>query len=125
MELTMRILIGVLCLPLSALGLRSMLAPKRMAEAQSIAPEGVAGLNTIRGVLGGLFLSCVAMLVLGLATGETLWFLAVAILMGVVVVGRLVGVATDGFDKAVAPALVVELVMGGALVAGHLVLGGA
>ena len=98
MELALRILIGVFCLPLAALGLRSMFTPQSMGEAQSIAPEGAAGLNTIRGVIGGFFGACVTMLALGLVTGETLWFLAVAILMGVVIVGRVVGIAADGFD---------------------------
>lgn len=125
MELPLRILIGLLCIPLTALGIRSMFVPKSMGEAQAIAPDGAAGLNTIRGLIGGFFLGCVAMLVLGLTTGDTLWFLSVAILMGIIAIGRLVGIGVDGFDKAVAPPLLVELVIVGVLIAGHLTLAGA
>ena len=89
------------------------------------APDGVAGLSTIRGLIGGFFLACVSMLALGLASYETIWFLAVAILMGVVVIGRVVGIVADGFDKAVVPPLIVEQVIGGVLVTAHVVLRGA
>ena len=53
---------------------------------------------------------------------ETTWFLAVAILMAAAALGRIVGIAIDGFDKAVLPPLVIELVIGGVLLAAHLVL---
>ena len=125
MEQALQIAVGIVGLPLFALGLRSMFSPKSMAQAVAIAPEGPAGLSTVRGVLGGLFLACAAMLAVGLATGQTLWFLAVAIVMGVVIVGRGVGIVADGFDKAVVPPIVVELVIGSVLVAAHVVLAGS
>ena len=43
--------------------------------------------------------------------------------MGIAIIGRVVGIVADGFDKAVVPPLVVEVVIGGVLVAAHLVLG--
>ena len=73
-------------------------------------------------MIGGFFLACVSMLALGLATHQSLWFLAVANLMGVVMIGRAVGIVTDGFDKAVIPPLLVESVIGSVLVATHFVL---
>ena len=60
------------------------------------------------------------MLVLRLVTGQTTWFLAVAILMAGVILGRIVGVVRDGLDKAVIPPLVIELVIGSVLLAAHL-----
>ena len=125
MEFALQIIIGVFCLPLSILGIRSMFMPRSMSEAQSITPNGAAGLNTVRSVIGGFFFACVAMLALGLASGNTTWFLAVAILMGMVAVGRVVGLVADGFDKAVVPPLVIELVIGGLVVAGHVLVAGA
>jgi hypothetical protein len=38
-------------------------------------------------------------------------------------VGRVVGIVADGFDHAVVPPLVVEIVIGSGLVAAHTVLG--
>lgn len=113
-------LVILVCLPLAGLGLRSMFAPAGIAKTMSIAPDGSAGLNTVRGVLGGLFLACVSMLALGVATGEHLWFLSVAIVMGVIAFGRLVGIVADGFDRAVVPPLVVEVLFASVLVSAYL-----
>lgn len=59
---------------------------------------------------------------IGLTTGQTLGFVAVAILMAVVAFGRIVGMLADGFDKAVLPPLIVELVIIAVLIAAHLQL---
>lgn len=119
MELTLQIFVGLATLMLLGLGTMSMFAPKRMVSNFAIEPIGTAGLSTIRSVIGGLFLASVAMLTIGLATGQTLGFLAVAILLGVVAFGRIVGIVTDGFDKAIVPPLVVELVIISVLVSAH------
>ena len=111
METVLQGLVGLSCLFLVGLGARTMFAPKSMVEILAVEPEGPAGLNTIRGFLGGLFIGSSIVLATGLATGNTTFFLAVATVMGVVVVGRLVGIAVDGFDKKVVFPLVVELVM--------------
>ena len=119
MELTLQILVGLATLMLMGLGTMSMFAPRRMVKNFAIEPVGTAGLSTIRSVIGGLFLASVAMLAFGLLTGQTLGYLAVALLMGVVAFGRVVGIVTDGYDKAVIPPLVVELVIISVLVAAH------
>ncbi|MEM9435158.1 MAG: DUF4345 family protein [Pseudomonadota bacterium] len=119
MELTLQIFVGLATVMLLGLGTMSMFAPRRMVKNFAIEPIGTAGLSTIRSVIGGLFIASVAMLVFGLVTGQTLGFVAVALLLGVVAFGRIVGIVTDGFDKAVVPPLVVELVIIGVLLAAH------
>lgn len=64
MEQLLQITVALFCVPLAALGLRSVVKPIGMGAALAIAPQGAAGLNTIRDVLGGFFLSCVSMLAL-------------------------------------------------------------
>lgn len=123
MELTLQILVGLATLMLLGLGTMSMFAPRLMVKNFAIEPIGTAGLSTIRSVIGGLFIASVAMLAYGLATDQTLGFVAVALLLGVVAFGRIVGIVTDGFDKAVVPPLVVELVIIGVLLAAHSRLG--
>jgi hypothetical protein len=123
MDLTLQVVIGLLCVPLLALGIKSMFAPGRMLDDLAIDPRGVAGLSTVRGVVGGLFLSCVAMLVLGLVQHQTVWFLAAALVMGVAAVGRLVSLAADGYESAVLRPLVVEIVIVFVLVGAHIRLG--
>ncbi len=88
-----------------------MFAPRSMVDTLAVGPEGPAGLNTMRGFLGGLFVGSSIVLATGLATGNTTFFLAVATVMSAVVVGRLIGIAVDGFDKKVVFPLVLEVVM--------------
>ncbi|MEM7300128.1 MAG: DUF4345 family protein [Pseudomonadota bacterium] len=120
MELTLQISVGLATLMLTGLGVMSMFAPRRMVNNFAIEPIGNAGLSTIRSVIGGLFLASVAMLAFGLYTGQTLSFLAVATLLGVVAFGRVVGIVSDGYDNAVIPPLVVELVIISVLITAYL-----
>ncbi len=122
MELTLQILVGLATVMLLGLGAMSMFAPRRMVKNFAVEPIGTPGLSTIRSVIGGLFLASVAMLVYGLAAGQTLGFIAVALLLGVVAFGRVVGIIADGFDKAVLPPLVVELVIISVLIAAYVQL---
>ena len=123
MELVLKIIIGVFTATFLGMGIRSMFMPENMGKAVGLSSEGAAGLSEIRGVLGGFFLASVAMLVLGLVAANTMWFLAVAILMGGVAIGRLVGIVADGFEKKTLMNVVIELVIGGVLVTAHFVLG--
>ena len=77
----------------------------------------------MRGFLGGLFVGSAIVLATGLATGNATFFLAVATVMSVVVFGRFVGIAVDGFDKKVVFPLVAELVMVMIFVGAHKQLG--
>ena len=111
METVLNILVILATVMLTGLGVMSMFAPRRMVNNFAVEPVGAAGLSTIRSVIGGLFLASVALLVIGLTTGQTLGYVAVAILMGIVAFGRVVGILADGFVKEVLPPLVVELVI--------------
>ena len=122
MDLAMQIIVGVLAVPLFALGARSMFMPANMGDAVGLTPVGTPGLSEIRSVLGGFFFACVAMIIFGLAADETIWFLAVATLMAAAALGRLVGIATDGLDNKVLPPLLIEVVIGGLLLIAHFVL---
>ncbi|MEM9616308.1 MAG: DUF4345 family protein [Actinomycetota bacterium] len=122
MNTLLQIVIGLLAVPLGALGVRSMFLPTNMGDAVGLTPNGVPGLSEIRSVLGGLFLASVAMIVTGLATDDTTWFLAVAVIMTAAAIGRLVSLATDGPSREVLPPLLVEIVIAGILIVGHYAL---
>ncbi|MGI9598338.1 MAG: DUF4345 family protein [Acidimicrobiales bacterium] len=122
MNTLMQIVVGILAIPLAALGIRSMFFPTNMGAAVGLTPEGIPGLSEIRSVLGGLFLASVAMIITGLATDDTTWFIAVAIVMAAAAFGRLVSIGTDGLTQAVLPPLVIEALIGGLLVLGHYTL---
>lgn len=122
MELTLQILVGLATAMLLGLGTMSMFAPRRIVKNSAIEHIGTVGVSAIRPVIGGLFIASVAMLAFGLVTGQTLGFLAVALVTGVVAIERVVGIVTDGFDKRVVPPLVVELVILAVLVTEHVQL---
>ncbi|MEL6362682.1 MAG: hypothetical protein AAFR21_16520 [Pseudomonadota bacterium] len=105
MELTLQIFVGLATAMLLGLGTMSMSARRRIVKNSAIEPIGTVGVSAIRPVIGGLFIASVAMLAFGLVTGQTLGFLAVALVTGVVAIERVVGIVTDGFDKRVVPRL--------------------
>ncbi|GEM_PF-5189697 len=57
------------------------------------------------------------MVVLGLVRENATWLHAVAVMMGVVSVGRLVGIVADGSGQVAIQARVLELVIAGVMVA--------
>ena len=122
MDFALRIVIGLMSVLLSVLGLKAMFAPGSMIVELGVEPSGPRGLNTIRGDVGGVMVGSAIMMILGLALQDTAWFLAVAVLMAVVAIGRVAGLAMDGMSDAVKPT-VVELVLIAVLVAAHLRFG--
>lgn len=124
MDMTLQILVSLATFLLSTLGLMSMFAPQKMVANFSLEPVGNAGMNTIRSVMGGLFLASVFMLLQGLLTGDTESYFFVAIIMIAVAIGRLVGLIFDGFNKAVIPPLVLEIVIAAVLMFAHFKAGG-
>lgn len=120
MELALQIVIGMGTLMLAGLGLMSMFNPGKMAANFGVEIISVVGLSTIRSAMGGMFLSCVALLMAGQLTGVTLWFIPVAVVMALIAFGRLISLAFDGVDRQVIPPLVIELLLTAALVAAHL-----
>ena len=111
MELVIRGLVGPIALMMLALGTIPMFAPRKAVDKHFIEPVGIAGLNTIRSMIGGTFLASFVMLVIGLATGQTIWYLAVAVFMGVVAVGRVISILIDGYQKALFVPLVAEVLI--------------
>lgn len=111
MDYALPILTGLVTLMLTGLGVMSMFAPRKMLENFAVEPKGAAGLNTIRSVIGGMFLASVALLLIGQITGRTDAYVAVAILMLVIAFGRIIGNLADGFAKSTVPPLVVEIVI--------------
>jgi hypothetical protein len=109
-------LIGLLFL---GLGLNFMFNPVSMAAGFGLVAEDVSGLNSIRGDFGGLFLAMSMMVAVGLASGQRLWFLAVAVLLGCIALGRLLGFVLDGFAGNNVPAFLLELVLALILLMAH------
>ena len=74
-------------------------------------PLGLTGLNSLRSMFPGILIGSALMMQIGIWKRNTTWFLATALLMGVVAFGRLLSFAVDGYDPASLPPTVVELLI--------------
>lgn len=119
MQMTLKILVGLIALLTAFMGLNAMFNPADAAAQFAVTPEGIVGLSTLRGDLGGMFVTSTVLLALGLWRGQTAFFLAVAILMGLIAFGRLVGFTMDGVEQTVVVPFVLELIFVAVLVAAH------
>ncbi len=110
MKIALKIVVGVISLLLLFLGLGAVIEPSVSATQFGLTPNGIVGLSTLRSDIGGMFVTGGVLLALGLVRGQTLWFLAVALLMGFIALGRLVGFVVEVFDKRLLMQFIFELV---------------
>lgn len=125
MELALQVLAGLLCIPMLALGLGSMFKPAKMLEGFALQVEGTVGLNTVRGIMGGFFVGMAAMIIRGLMTGDSTWFVAVAYAVTIAFIGRIIGAMTDGYHKALLRPLAIEVIIVAVMLAAHYTMGAA
>ena len=117
MEILLKVIVGLFAGLFLFMGGTFLFDPAAASEQLALTAMDSHGLNTIRGDLAGLFLGSGILLVLGLVQKKSAWFLAVAVLMGTIAAGRLVGFAMDGSPtSATITALAVELIMVAVLV---------
>lgn len=119
MERALKILVALLAIPLLIGGAKAMFDPTGLIERLGVEPQGVVGLSTIRGAIGGLLMGSSAMIIVGLVRKNTEWFLAVAVLMAVATLGRVVGLGLDGVAAPGVAAAVIEAVIVGVMIAAH------
>jgi len=119
MERALKILVALIAIPLLIGGAKAMFDPTGLVERLAVQPAGIAGLSTIRGGIGGLLMGSGAMIVVGLVRKNTEWFLAVAVLMAVATLGRVVGLGLDGVVPAAIKPTVIEAVIVAVMLAAH------
>ncbi len=111
MQIAIKVVVGLIALLLLVMGFNLMFDPADSALGFNVTPIGIDGLSTLRADLGGMFLASAVLLVLGLVQQKAQWFYAVAILMGLIALGRLIGFVLDGGPSDVTlPAFIAELV---------------
>ena len=83
----------------AALGLQLWLAPELAAQRFGIAAVGAAGLNGVRADLGGLFVGLSLLCSTAAWTGRRAWFVAAAIVLSAIVIGRSIGWFAVGYSN--------------------------
>ena len=96
MNAFVKVVVAIFVVGLVAGSLGAMLAPTAVAAKFAVDPHAIAGLSTLRALVGGLLAGLAGMAILGLVRGEAAWFRATAFMFGVVAFGRLIGFAFDG-----------------------------
>lgn len=99
-------LAGVLFL---ALGVMLLFAPAKQSGQFAVLATGNAGLSTMRGDLGGLFLGMALFTLIGAIRASKMWLTVPAVFLGFIVLGRLVNLMLDGRSSAGVQALLIEL----------------
>lgn len=118
MENVIRIGVGLVAVLFAVNGLILMFAPETGMGGMSILADGAAGLNTVRGDLGGLFLGGAVLAVLGMVQNKA-YLMALAIVIGLIILGRVIGLMTDGFAATSLMGLLIEAVAVTVLIAQH------
>ena len=105
----LRALAGLIGLLLLLMGLSLLFTPARQAAQFAVFPSGNAGLSTLRGDLGGLFLGMGAFALLGAIRASSRWLSVTAVFLGLIAFGRIVNLSFDGRSSEGTQALVLEL----------------
>lgn len=87
-----------------------LFAPEASATALGISLDGPAAFNHMRGDTGGAFFAIGALAILGVFRKEPGYLEATSFIMVSIIVGRLVGVALDGFDSQIGSSIAVEAI---------------
>ena len=101
------VLIGVSML-LGALGF--MFSPEAMEAQFSVIASRVDGMGTLRGDLGGLFLTLTVFTLYGTRPGKSAWLAVPVVFMLTVLFGRTVHILIDGLSEPAIRSVVVEII---------------
>ena len=101
------VLIGV-SMVLGAVGF--MFSPEAMEAQFSVVASRVDGMGTLRGDLGGLFLTLAVFTLYGSRPGKSAWLAVPVVFMLAVLFGRTVHILIDGLSEPAIRSVVVEII---------------
>lgn len=104
------VLVALYALLFAVLALGFWAAPEIAAQRLHLEAVGAAGLSTLRGDLGGLFLALAGLSAVGLFRRQRLLLLTAAAVLAAIVAGRLIGFILTGVSSEAFAPLVVEVV---------------
>lgn len=110
MEKSLRIALVICSIPLLGLGFVTMFDVNMVLDKWGVTALDNNGLSTIRSIVGGLLVGSAIQIVVGIWRRNSTWLLASAVLMGVIIFGRIVGLVLDGFHSAIVGPTIFEAV---------------
>ena len=114
MQSIFKIILGLLALLFLVFGAAFMFAPDMIIAAFALNPAAAENpelaWSTVRGDMGGLFLTMGAALGLGIATNNKTWIQAAMMLTGLIFIGRAVGLVVNGGDQQIYINMAIEAV---------------
>lgn len=113
MQLTIKTLASLLTLIFFALGLSAFLDPATALAGPAFAwaPDGIAGLSSGRGILGGQYLALGIIATYALVKSEFKLLYVPALSEFMIVLGRIVSLGVDGIDERTLLPMVVEMTL--------------
>jgi hypothetical protein len=111
MVVTLKIVVGLIGLYLIAIAGMWMLMPETVSVQFGITLNGVQGLSTGRGDIGGMFLATGILCLLGLRShaSASVFLYSGSIILGAIALGRLIGFVADELVAMTVVPFVVEL----------------
>ena len=98
LNLTARLLSGLVALVAIGSGFGMMFNPDGLLEGLALTPEGVVGYSSLRGLIGGSQLAFGVVFAIAAIRARADAILVGAIYFGAVVLGRVMGLTIDGVD---------------------------
>lgn len=116
MQLTMRVLIGLVGLFNMLIGLSFLFNPAKMASDFALSPIGTQGMATMRADFPAFFLTAGVFSLLGAWRSDAKPLLVPVALLAIALLGRFVSIGLDGTAPTTFPPMIAEAVMIGLLV---------
>jgi hypothetical protein len=111
MKIVIRILCVVIVLASAAVWVYTLALPNELAPLFGLNPQTPLGLGSFRADTGGIFFITMVMVSLGLINKGNHWFAAAATVMLGCAIGRVTGIAMDGYSQQSLEPLIGELVL--------------
>lgn len=111
MNTLLKVLVALTGISLGGLGVGWIVAPNYMAADFSIHLDGLEALNQVRGSWGGALTAFGTLCALGLLRSEARWLYPVAIFLGFMLVGRVLGFVLDGMTTRMLVFAITEVAM--------------
>ena len=102
------VLVGLFSL---AMGVMAFAQPAQIGEALGIGALSPLGANSLRADIGAFFLASGVACLLALFAGRAQWMWGVAVLYGLAVTGRILGILVEGAPEGIVQPVVIELVL--------------